>query len=68
MTKKNLKKYAILIANQQNIIDNEKSSEDAIKDAKMKIIQYTDDLAEKSDTIEDLIIVDNMVRELLLSK
>jgi len=68
MTKKNLKKYAILIANQQNIIDNEKSSEDAIKDAKMKIIQYTDDLAEKSDTTEDLIIVDNMVRELLLSK
>lgn len=66
MTKKNLKKYAILIANQQNIINNEKSSEEAIKDAKMKIIQYTDELAEKSDTIEDLIYVDEKVKELLI--
>ena len=66
MTKKNLKKYAILIASQQNIINNEKSSEDAIKDAKMKIIQYTDELAEKSDTIEDLIYVDEKVQELLI--
>ena len=66
MTKKNLKKYAILIANQQNIINNEKSSKDAIEEAKMKIIQYTDELAEKSDTIEDLIYVDEKVQELLI--
>jgi hypothetical protein len=62
MKKKVLKQYAQKIAELERIVNNPDSTEIDIKSAKLNIVNLTDEIFEKSDSVDDFLLVDELIQ------